>query len=59
MDKTLDMKLTSSEAARIEAAIVKCDEALHWVFKQMQRDQAQIKKLKTETRAMLADMKNA
>jgi hypothetical protein len=59
MPKTLDVKLTASEAERIEATISKCDEALTRVFKRMKKDQAEIEKLKAQTRAILAEMKAA
>lgn len=57
MQKTLEAKLTSGEASRIEATISKCEEALRRLFKQMRKDQAEIEKLKAQTRAMLAEMK--
>ena len=59
MQKTLDAKLTATEAARIEAAITKCDEALGRLFKQMKQDQTETEKLKAQTRAMLAELKAA
>ena len=59
MQKTIDVKLTASEAERIEAAITKSEEALTRLFKQMKKDQAEIEKLKGQTRAMLAEMKAA
>jgi hypothetical protein len=59
MEKTLDIKLTDGEASRIKAVIAKCDEALVRVFKQMKKDQAEIEKLKTETREILAELKAA
>ena len=59
MAKTLEAKLTASEAAEIKAAITKCDLALRRVFRQMKRDQAEIEKLKAETRAMLTELKAA
>jgi Tfp pilus assembly protein PilN len=57
MEKTLDLKLTSAEASRIEAAIAKCDGALRQIFRRMKKDQAEIDKLKAQTRARLAEMK--
>ena len=59
MQKTLDIRLKAEEAQRIAAAVEKYDEALRSIFKQMRKDQAQIKKLQAETRVMLAEMKNA
>ena len=59
MQKTLEAKLTAGEAARIEAAITKSDDALRRVFKRMRKDQAEIEKLKAQTRAMLAELKAA
>jgi hypothetical protein len=56
MQKSLEVKLTAGEAARIEAAISKCDLALIRLFKRMRKDQAEIEKLKTQTRAMLAEL---
>jgi hypothetical protein len=45
MQKTLDIKLTGSEASRIAAAIDKCDEALREIFRRMKKDQVEIEKL--------------
>ncbi len=59
MPKTLEVKLTAGEAERIEATITKCDEALIRLFKRMRKDQAEIEKLKAQTRAILAEMKAA
>ena len=59
MEKTPDMKLRGNEATRIEAAITKYHTALVPLFKEMKRDQAEIEKLRTETRAMLAELKAA
>ena len=59
MEKILEAKLTGNEASRIEAAIVKCDEALVRVFKEMKKDQSEIEKLKAQTREILADLKAA
>ena len=55
----MDIKLTDGEASRIKAVIAKCDEALVRVFKQMKKYQAEIEKLKTETREILAELKAA
>jgi hypothetical protein len=59
MQKTLDIKLTGSEASRIEAAIDKCDEALREIFRRMKKDQAEINRLKVHTRKILAEIKAA
>jgi len=59
MQKSLAVKLTASEAARIEAAISKSDRTLLRLFKRMKKDQAEIEKLKTQTRAMLTELKAA
>ncbi len=59
MAKTLEVKLSAHEAERIEATVAKCDAALTRLFKRMKKDQAEIEKLKAETRAMLAGMKAA
>ena len=59
MQKILEAKLTANKAARIEATITKCDQALTRLFKQMRKDQAEIEKLKAQTRAMLAELKAA
>lgn len=58
MEKTLDLKLSVSEASRLEPAIAKCEEALRRIFRRMKKDQAEIEKLKAQTRARLADMKS-
>ena len=57
MEKTLELKMTSSEASQIEAAIAKCDVALRQIFRRMKKDQVEIEKLKAQTRARLAEMK--
>ena len=57
MQKTLDIKLTGSEASRIAAAIAKCDESLRLIFRRMKKDQAEIEKLGAQTRKILADLK--
>jgi len=57
MQKTLDMKLTADEAEKIAAAIKEYDKAILHIFKKMDRDQVEIKKLRMETRQMLTQMK--
>ena len=57
MQKTLDIKLTGSEASRIVAAIDKCDASLREIFRRMKNDQAEIDRLKTHTRQILAEIK--
>jgi len=59
MEKTLDMKLTGNKAAQIAATIAKCDQGLRWLFRQMRKDQAEIERLKAQTRAILAEIKDA
>ena len=59
MQKTLDIKLTSDEAEKIGAAIKEFHRTIQKLFKEMDKDQAEIEKLKAETRAMLAAMKPA
>ena len=59
MQKTVDVKLTASEAERIQAEISRCDQALTRVFKRMKKDQTEIEKLKVQTRALLAEMRAA
>ena len=57
MQKTLDIKLTGSEANRIAAAIDKCDASLREIFRRMKKDQAEIEKIGAQTRARLAELK--
>jgi hypothetical protein len=57
MQKSLDIKLTGSEASRIAAAIAKCDASLREIFRRMEKDQAEINKLKAHTRKILAEIK--
>ena len=59
MQKTLDIKLTASEASRITTAIAKCDEQLRQIFRRMKKDQAEIDRLKASTRKILAELKAA
>ena len=54
MQKTLEMKMTADEAAEIKAAIEVCHRGMRRLFKEMEEDQKEIEKLKTETRAILA-----
>jgi hypothetical protein len=58
MEKTLEEKMNRNEALRIEAAIVKYNKALIWVFAEMKKDQAEIEKLRIETRTILMDLKS-
>jgi hypothetical protein len=57
MQKTLDIKLTGSEASRIAAAIDKCDASLREIFRRMKKDQTEIERLKAHTQKILADIK--
>jgi hypothetical protein len=57
MQKTLEAKLSDREAGRIEAAIEKCDRALRDIFRRMEKDQAEINRLKAHTKKILAEIK--
>ena len=57
MQKTIEVKLTKNEAARLEAAIDKCNAALKQIFKEMKRDQAEIERLGMHTREIIAGLK--
>lgn len=57
MQKTLDIKLTADEAAEIVSAIDKCDAALVEIFRESKKDQAEIERLKIETRQILGRLK--
>ena len=57
MRKTIEVKLTKSEAAQMEAAIDKCNHALKRIFKDMKKDQAEIEKLGAHTREIIAGLK--
>jgi len=59
MQKTLEIKMTADEAGRMEAAIKQYDKSIRRLFKVMEKDQAEIEKLKAQTRMMLAEMKAA
>ena len=57
MQKTLESKMSDREAGRIEAAIGKCDQALRDIFRRMEKDQAEINRLKAHTKKILAEIK--
>ncbi len=59
MQKTVEIKLSDDEASQIESGIAKCEAALTKVFQQMKKDQAEIEKLKRETRTIIAGLKAA
>jgi len=59
MEKTVELKLSSGEAARIATVIAKCDDALKRIFREMKKDQAEIEKLGMHTRAVLEKLKAA
>ena len=49
--------MSDREAGRIEAAIGKYDRALRDIFRRMEKDQAEINRLKADTKKILADIK--
>jgi len=57
MQKSSEIKLTGNESSRIAAAIDKCDASLRAIFRRMKKDQAEIDRLKTHTRKILAEIK--
>ena len=57
--KSLVLELQKSEAAKLEAALKECVSELERARKRMRIDQGEINRLKAETRAMLAQIKNA
>jgi hypothetical protein len=59
VEKSIQLGLTADEAAGLEAAIDELVAGMKLAAKQMKRDQAQIERLKAETRAMLAELKAA
>lgn len=59
MEKRIQFGLTTDEAAGLEAAIDDLLAEMRRAAKQMKSDQAQIERLKAETRAMLAELKAA
>ena len=59
MDDPLRIDITADEAAKFEAAISQCMVAMQQANEQMASDQAEIERLKAETRAMLARLKAA
>ncbi len=59
MQKTIDVKVTKSQAAQIDALLGKYSESLKQIFKQMKKDQAEIEKIGARTRARLARLKAA
>lgn len=59
MDKPLQLGLTPDEAADLEAAIDDLIVEIKRATKRMRGDQADIERLKAETRAILAELKAA
>ena len=59
MDNPVMMDVNPDEAARIEAAIDECFAAMKLANKKMASDQAEIERLKAETRTMLTQLKAA
>jgi hypothetical protein len=57
MQKTIEAKLSDSEAGQIKAAIEKCNQALREIFRRMEKDQVEIDRLRTHTRKILAEIK--
>jgi chaperonin cofactor prefoldin len=59
VEKPIQLGLTTDETAELEAAIDDLLAEMKRAAKQMKSDQAQIERLKAETRAMLAELKAA
>ncbi len=59
MDKSITVDMPDEEAAKIEAAINECLEAMRRANQQMALDQAEIERLKAETREILEQLKAA
>lgn len=59
MDNPVMMDVNPDEAARIEAAIDECIAAMKIANAQMANDQAEIERLKAETRTMLTELRAA
>jgi len=55
--KTTTLEIPAKEAARLGAFLKKFVAAVDIARKQMKRDQAEIDRLKAETRAVLAELK--
>jgi hypothetical protein len=59
MDNPAMMDVNPDEAARIEPAIDECIAAMKLANAQMANDQAEIERLKAETRMMLTELRAA
>ena len=59
MDKSSTIDISQDEAEKIETAINECLEAMQKANEQMASDQAEIERLKAETRAILAKLEAA
>lgn len=59
MDTPVMMDVNPDEAAKIEAAIDECFAAMKLANTKMASDQAEIERLKAETRAMLTQLEAA
>jgi hypothetical protein len=56
MQKTLEAKLSGNETRRIEAAIDSSNRVLRDIFRRMEKDQAEINRLKADTKRILAEI---
>lgn len=57
--KTMALDIPKQEAAKIDAAIRECVTEMEHARKRMKQDQAEIDRLKAQTRALLSGMKAA
>ncbi len=59
MDKSSTIDINQEEAEKVEVAIAECLEAMQRANERMASDQAEIERLKAETRAILAKLEAA
>jgi hypothetical protein len=59
MQKGVALEIDEIDPAKIKTAVREHDIAIRRILREMRRDQREIEKLKTETRAMLAELKSA
>jgi hypothetical protein len=59
MERTIHLNVSANEAAEIEQTLESMDKGLRRILKDLRQDQAEIEKLKKQTRTILAELKAA
>jgi hypothetical protein len=59
MERTIALNVSANEAVEIKRALDSMDKGLRQILKELRQDQAEIEKLKKETRTILVELKAA